>query len=138
MQPASATRALAVWISPIPLEVNIVTQRVWRPWARLNSGTLTLAALGLGISALAGGCSTTQVEASTGYAASCLNSHTFPAYGEVRATDDGGFEVFGDIGHRYQAIEITQTAAAARPGTAGQPADDYPKPAMRDFTCKPL
>ena len=68
--------------------------------------------------------------------ASCLNGHASPNYGEVKAIP-GGFEVAGS-GHAYTTIEITQPALGARPGTAGDPADDYPKSAYRTFACRTL
>ena len=68
--------------------------------------------------------------------ASCLNQFATADYGEVRPIP-GGFEVTGS-GPAYTPLVIEQAAAPMRPGTAGDPRDDYPKPAMRYFVCTPL
>lgn len=70
------------------------------------------------------------------YERNCLNSHVSPEYGTVSAIP-GGFEVSGS-GVRQTPIEATQVAPNLRPGTGGDPADDYPKPRIRDLECKPL
>ena len=68
------------------------------------------------------------------YEASCLNGHVWPNYGSVREAP-GGFEVIGS-GPAYTPLEVTQHNAPLRPGTAGEPADDYPKASMRYFECR--
>ena len=48
-----------------------------------------------------------------------------------------GFELTGDP-QIYRPMVITQTAAPLRPGTAGDPAADYPSVSMRAFHCEPV
>lgn len=72
------------------------------------------------------------------YERNCLNDHTQVEVGQVRALPGEGFEVFGGPGPRYVTIEASQVAPGLRPGTAGDPADDFPKPRYRDFSCRPL
>lgn len=69
--------------------------------------------------------------------ASCLNAHARPYYGTVKPIP-GGLEVGGNPGPRYEPMEVTQPAWSLRPGTFGDPADDYPQPLYRSFRCKML
>lgn len=71
------------------------------------------------------------------YQDNCLNGSVSPNYGEVSATPDGGFEVSGS-GVRHTPIVVSQVAPNLRPGTAGDPADDYPRPKQRGFECRPV
>lgn len=68
------------------------------------------------------------------YEASCLNGHVRAGYGSVEGTL--GELVFSGGGPVYREIAVIQTAAPLRPGTAGIPADDYPKPSMRSLECE--
>jgi len=86
--------------------------------------------IALALPLLAGACSFQ-------YAANCMNGHVSPNYGTVAALPGGGFEVTGS-GVRQTPLEVSQTAAPLRPGTAGDPADDYPKPKQRGFACRPV
>lgn len=70
-----------------------------------------------------------------GFEDSCMNDYARVNYGTVRETPDG-FEVGGKPGPLYAPMEVIQAGAALRPGMAGDPADDYPKPRMRDFYCR--
>lgn len=70
------------------------------------------------------------------YEGNCLNDHVAPEYGTVKAIP-GGFEVQGS-GVRQTTIEVSQVPHGMRPGTAGDLADDSPKPMQRTFSCRPL
>ena len=66
--------------------------------------------------------------------ASCLNRAAVADYGTVSPLSGGGFMVEGS-GPVIVPTVITQIGAPLRPGAAGDPKDDYPKPAMRVFVC---
>ena len=70
--------------------------------------------------------------------ASCLNWFAgVDDRSQVVTPLGNGFELTGDP-RVFRPLVITQTAAPLRPGTAGDPAADFPKVYTRGFTCKPV